>query len=397
MMLIPNIIIHIPGRRRNEATTETILRHMKPCVITVLLLFSFVNYSRAYNDDNTNDDRGIFSSSRKKKWLYSSTAMAIEYHGCAWTYADNTDDAGCLEADSEDGLTSWYLMSNCRRTQAVYSVYSVEDSTSISCSKNTYVGTFVTKLGMYGFIKYLYGYDEFPIITGDDDSIDEDNFPMCEQDDNGYYLSVGCSTSSELTLDRFSDAYCLQYLDTYSTLDSISSTLSSYSSCHQTYSYANGNSPEYSMIGYLQDYSESCNQLDSPICYDVDGSKSKSLTGFNGVFQNVKSYTGVTFASKMKYALGTVFLVSSFIMFIGILVTNRRKRRAMLQRHFKRKSMADKSRQRSKSRGGGKGRSSSRGDSGVRDQSRGRRSRSRGGRRGETDEGDQEGRKGEYA
>lgn len=325
----------------------------------------------------SNDDQGIFSSSGKNRWLYSSTAMAIEYHGCAWTYADNTDDAGCLEADSGDGTTSWYLMSNCRRTQAVYSVYSNEDSTSISCSKNTYVGTFVTKLGVYGFLKYLYKYDEFPLFSGDDDSIDENNFPMCEQDESGYYISVGCSSSGDLTLDRFSDAYCLQYLETYTTLDSISSTLSGYSSCHQTYSYANGGSAQYSMVGYLLDYSESCNELDSPVCVDVDGTKSKSLTKFNGVMNNVRSYTGNTIASRAKYALGTVFLVSSFIMFVGILVTNRRRRRAMLQRHFRRRDASE--RRRSRGRGGQTpGRSSKHGDSGVRDRpSRGRRSRSR--------------------
>lgn len=365
--------------------TNTLNSSLLVVATLTIFLSHCVNTALSNDDAYTNDDGGMFSSSRKNKWMYSSTAMAIEYHGCAWTYSDNTDDAGCLGADSEDGVTSWYLMSNCRRTQAVYSVYSVEDSTSISCGKSNYVGTFVTTIGMYSFIKYLYGYDEYPLFTGDDDTIDENNFPMCEEGDDGYYMSVGCSSSGELTMDQFSDAYCLQYVDTYSTMDSMTSTLSSYSSCHQTYSYANGNDPEYSMVGYLMGYSEACNQLDSAVCYDIDGTKSKTFQKYaDGVFSNVKSYAGVTFASKMKYALGTVFLVSSFVMFIGILVTNRRKRRAMLQRHFKRKSMGNKERQRSKSRG--KARSSSRGESGVKDQQRGRRSRSRG-RTDDDDEG----------
>jgi len=113
-----------------------------------------VSASQFNNDDYTNDDQGIFEASRKSLWLYSSSAMAIEYHGCTWAYSDNTDDAGCLGASSEDGLSSWYLMSNCRRTQAVYSVYSTEESTSVSCSKGTYQGTVSNFPNFYIFLFY---------------------------------------------------------------------------------------------------------------------------------------------------------------------------------------------------------------------------------------------------
>lgn len=309
--------------------------------IFLIKIIEIVEASQFNDDDYTNDDMGIFESSRRSVWLYSSLALSIEYHGCTWSYTASTDDAGCLEASSEDGTTSWYLMSNCRRTQAVYSVYSVDDGYSASCNKNTYQGTFITKTGMYSFLSYLTGYDEYPLMTGDDDQLDENYFPMCEKDDNGYYVSVGCSSDGELTLDQFSDAYCLNYKSTYSTLSSVSSKLNSYKSCHQVYSSKNGNSPEYSAVGYLLDYSDSCNQLDSPYCYDIDGSKTKSLKSTSdGAFKNVKHYAGQTFASKMKYALGSVFVVSSFVMFIGILFTNRKKRRAMLRRHFRRKSAA---------------------------------------------------------
>ena len=56
-----------------------------------------VSASQFNNDDYTNDDQGIFEASRKSLWLYSSSAMAIEYHGCTWAYADNTDDATWME------------------------------------------------------------------------------------------------------------------------------------------------------------------------------------------------------------------------------------------------------------------------------------------------------------
>jgi len=207
---------------------------------------------------------------------------------------------------------------------------------------------------MYSFLGNLAGYDEYPLMSGDDDHYDAANLPMCEYDDSGYYKSVGCSKNGELTLDLFSDKYCLTYVSTYKTLQTLTNKLNYYKSCHQAYSSKNGNSPEYSLIGYLLQESDSCNQLDTPYCFDVDGSKTKSLKQTsNGSFHNIKHYNGQTFASKMKYALGTFFVVSSFVMFIGILFTNRRKRRAMLRRHFRKKS-ADR-RRRSKS-GGKRGR-----------------------------------------
>lgn len=188
------------------------------------------------------------------------------------------------------------------------------------------------------------------MITGDDDHFSEDYFPMCEQDQNGYYTSVGCSESGELTIDQFTDKYCLQYTGTYKTMSTMTSKLNHYKSCHQTYSSKNGNSPEYSMVGQMLEYSASCNQLDTPYCYDIDGSKTKSLKQTsNGAFHNTKHYAGNSFANKMKYALGSFFVISSFVMFIGILFTNRRKRRAILRRHFRKKSL-DR-RRRSKSSG----------------------------------------------
>jgi len=207
---------------------------------------------------------------------------------------------------------------------------------------------------MYSFLGNLIGYDENPLLTGDDDHYAQDSMPMCEKDESGYYKAVGCSKNGELTLDLYSDEYCLTYVSTYKTLQTMTNRLNYYKSCHQAYSSKNGNSPEYSLIGYLMQESDACNQLDTPYCFDVDGSKTKSLKQTsNGSFHNIKHYNGQSFASKMKYALGTFFVVSSFVMFIGILFTNRRKRRAMLRRHFRKKSL-DR-RRRSKS-GGKRGR-----------------------------------------
>ena len=207
---------------------------------------------------------------------------------------------------------------------------------------------FTTKNGIYGFLSNLEGYDEYPLYSDDDDYFNEGNFPMCEADQNGYYTSIGCSESGELTIDQFSDQYCLQYVSTFKTMNTITNRINNYKNCHQTYSSRNGNSPEYSAIGYLLAYSETCNQLDTPYCYDIDGSKTKSLKQTSdGAFTNIKHYAGQTFASKMKYVLGCFFVISSFVMFIGILFTNRRKRRAMLRRHFRKKSMDKRQRGRS--------------------------------------------------
>ena len=65
----------------------------------------------------------------------------MKYEGCVWSYVEDDDgDMGCMEDESEDGTTSWYMMANCKRAQVAYSMYATT-SGSTSCSKNNFKET----------------------------------------------------------------------------------------------------------------------------------------------------------------------------------------------------------------------------------------------------------------
>ena len=70
-----------------------------------------------------------FSTSQRRDYLYNSKKIQIEYVGCAVGYTrvngdkDNENESGCLENSSEDGLSYWFMMSNCKRAQVVFNVF----------------------------------------------------------------------------------------------------------------------------------------------------------------------------------------------------------------------------------------------------------------------------------
>ena len=55
-----------------------------------------------------------------------------------WGYVEDSEESGCMENGSEDGTTYWYQMANCRRAQAVFSLYSTDSSSSASCSSSNF-------------------------------------------------------------------------------------------------------------------------------------------------------------------------------------------------------------------------------------------------------------------
>jgi hypothetical protein len=55
-----------------------------------------------------------------------------------WGYVEDNEDSGCMEDSSEDGTTYWYQMANCRRAQAVYTMYASSSSSSASCNSNNF-------------------------------------------------------------------------------------------------------------------------------------------------------------------------------------------------------------------------------------------------------------------
>mmetsp|Transcript_40863 Transcript_40863/g.41557 ORF Transcript_40863/g.41557 Transcript_40863/m.41557 type:complete len:388 (-) Transcript_40863:146-1309(-) len=331
----------------------------------VLPLLIRLNETYGWNNNDGESDTDKYYQSGLNYWLGDMTAMSVVYHGCVWGYTDDYgEDAGCMEAESEDGTTDWYRMANCRRAQVAYSVYGSESSKSASCDSKTFLDTYATKTGLYGWAYYLENYDGNAPITTDDLA----DLPYCEEYDDYHYMSIGCSSTGTFTIDLFSDEDCLTYNSTYDDLADINSALSTMSSCYSAYSSSSGYTVYNSFIGKILGYSDSCSPVDSQICQDANGMKSKN-TQYSSVSNtgasSTASPTGLSFVNQVKYGVGSVFLFSSFLMFLGILFTNRRKRRALMHRKFRHSSKRTnddkhRSRRRSKSSKRGKDRERSR-------------------------------------
>jgi hypothetical protein len=82
----------------------------------------------------------IYGNGYTRDWLYDGSTLSFEVLGCVWGLVYDSEEAGCLEDESEDGTYNWYMMANCRRPQVAYSVYA-SDSGSSSCGTNTFVGS----------------------------------------------------------------------------------------------------------------------------------------------------------------------------------------------------------------------------------------------------------------
>jgi hypothetical protein len=293
-------------------------------------------------------DPTVYGMSLQRDWLDgAASTVAMKYEGCVWGYAGDRENMGCMADESGDGTTYWYMMANCRRAQVAYSVYASSGSTS--CNKKDFKETFVTTNGVaeFAYTMGTYGYNS-PISSSDVSSL-----PMCEYDGNGYYYGVGCSSSGTFTIDRFSDAYCTQYYDTYDKLSNLNSALKSLSKCYYIYSTKTDEDPTYSLATYVINESTSCSSAEHELCITSEfvansasyASKQKTSSTSTQKRSNLSKLT-----DKLKYTLGTAFLCGSAIMFVGILFTNRKKRRAMMHGKLKSKSDSSKSKSRSKSR-----------------------------------------------
>ena len=102
--------------------------------LVLLLYLQVVASSWGGNDD---EDKSIFGNSLTRDWMSDSSSISIQLEGCAWGYVADNEEAGCLENGSQDGTTYWYQMANCRRAQAVFSVFG-SSSGSASCNKNNF-------------------------------------------------------------------------------------------------------------------------------------------------------------------------------------------------------------------------------------------------------------------
>lgn len=315
---------------------------------------------------NTDTDTSAFYQNESFDWLYGSKNIAMKVEGCVWATTDDNEDVGCMEDESGDGTTYWYQMAMCRRAQVAYSVYATDGSAS--CSSGNFKGTFVTQDGLSEFAYLMGTYDAYSPLN--ENSVGD--LPMCEQGNNGYYLSVGCASDGSFTIDEFSDQFCLQRVSTYTYLSDINSIIKKkFHDCYGIYSANTDESVAYSTAGALVKSSKACSQLDSNLCQDTDRIQSASSGKMNAVSSAGHTIANFNVANKAKYALGTLCLIGSLFMFLGILFTNRRKRRAMMHRKMRAsRSKRSSSKRRSSSRQGSSSRHKS---SSSRSKSRSRR------------------------
>lgn len=304
-------------------------------------------------NNNGNNDYSKYGMSFSRDWLYNSESIAIQVDGCVWGNVYDYEEMGCMEGSSEDGATSWYQMANCKRAQVAYSVYA-DDSGSTSCNKKQWKESFVTTYGVAEFAYTMgsYGYNS-PI--GEDDVGD---LPICEEDGNGYYMSVGCS-DGKFAINLYTDQYCLQYYDTYQELDDLNDALYSVS-CFSCYDSYVDEDASYSLCAYLFPESSSCSALDSPVCKTNDFVSSLGSSSTSHIVSSPLSTGKLSLMNKLKYGVGTAMLVASAGMFVGILFANRRKRRAMLHRKFRSAARSSSRRSKSKSKSSRSRRSKSR-------------------------------------
>jgi len=293
------------------------------CIITTPLPIA------GWGSTNDDVDQSIFGMSLQRDWL-SSDSIKMKVEGCVWGVVYDREDALCMEDESEDGATLWYQMANCRRAQVAYSVYA---SDSTSCNNKDFKESFVTTSGVVNFASILGYYGSYYF---NDDAVGE--MPMCEEDGNGYYMSVGCASSGTFTIDRFYDAYCLEYYDTYDTLSEFNNALFNNFKCYDGYDSTADESYSYSFISYLLSDSSSCSEIDSPLCTTSSfvGSAGSS-NALSSAGNRIANGLSLSLTNKIKYVIGGSMLIASLAMFIGILFTNRRKRRAMIQRKRQRK------------------------------------------------------------
>lgn len=304
-------------------------------------------------NSNGGVDTSIYGMSMQRDWLYDSSSIAIKHEGCVWSYVDDRESMGCMDDESEDGTTYWYQMANCKRAQVAYSVYATSSGTT-SCSKGDFKESLMTNSGVAEFA-YTMGQYSYNSPISENDVAD---FPICEAYGN-YYLSVGCSSSGTYTIDQFTDQYCTEWSGTYDTLDNFNSAMSSLSRCYSAYS--SDESSYTSLAAYLIPESGTCSAQESNYCTT---SNFISRAGSSSGFQRTSSGLDISFTNKLKYGLGGAMLLGSLIMFLGILFTNRRKRRALMRRKFKngpssrsksKKSSSSKARRRKKKETGSGG------------------------------------------
>jgi hypothetical protein len=219
---------------------------------------------------------------------------------------------------------------------------------------------FVTQNGLSEFVYYMQKYNNGYNFNGNDDANNDDanqgyndfdDLPLCEQS-NGNYVGLGCNDDGTFAIMYFSDKYCLKTTgDVYDKLRSLNRQLRTYKSCATIYKGGSSDNG-YTLPSVLVQNSDSCSSLETSLCTDSSSMKSRrshtsrSSSGSRTGALSMQSLSQKSWVTKLKYVTAGILLLASFVMFTGILFTNRRRRRALMQRKY-RQSKSRKSKSRS--------------------------------------------------
>jgi hypothetical protein len=208
----------------------------------------------------------------------------------------------------------------------------------------------------------MQSYDPNGSWSNDDGDGFNGEFPMCESNNNNA-VGLTCASDGSFALEYFSDSYCLTRTgQTYNQLYSLNQNLQTYNSCYNIYNGDNNNGN--SLVQYLISISEPCSALDSGLCTDNEAMlnrlSSSSTSKSTHFHSSAISASGKTWLTKLKYVVGGLLLLASFVMFTGILFTNRRRRRALMQRKYRQAKRSGEDRSRRSSRSKSKSRDGSR-------------------------------------
>lgn len=125
-------------RTRKCAFRATVSIGTQLALLLIALLCSQVS---AWGNSGSGEvDYSIYGNGFTRDWLYDGSTLSFQVLGCVWGMVEDSEEAGCLEDESEDGTYNWYMMANCRRPQVAYSVY-----TSSGCNSNNFAGSVRTK------------------------------------------------------------------------------------------------------------------------------------------------------------------------------------------------------------------------------------------------------------
>ena len=129
-------------QRRNCSNSSSMKRYNNYLSLAVLLTVFAASptpvhgWGSSSSKSDSQLDQVYFGNKFSQDWLYSSSKLSFKIEGCVWGNVADSEEVGCLEDESEEGTTNWYMMANCHRPQVAFSVYS-----SGSCNSGNFEGS----------------------------------------------------------------------------------------------------------------------------------------------------------------------------------------------------------------------------------------------------------------